>query len=281
MAATEPDRFAGGVTVLMSVYGRDDAGLFRRALDTLFAGTVLPDAMVLVVDGPVGVGLEEQISRAEREHGVRVHRLPRNAGLATALNEGLALVVTEWVLRADADDLNVPERLAIQARFASRNPRVDLFGGYIDEFSASGARLARREVPLAEPHIRTWARRRNPFNHMTVAFRTQPVRRAGGYPALHLREDYGLWASLLLAGATVANIPEVLVHATTGPDMYRRRGGWRYARGEWELQRHLVRCGLKSWPQALLDTVSRGLVFLMPAGVRSRIYERLLRRSAG
>jgi hypothetical protein len=119
---------------------------------------------------------------------------------------------------------------------------------------------------------------RNPFNHMTVAYKTRAVMAVGGYPALHLREDYGLWALLLQRGVTCANLPDVLVHATAGSEMYRRRGGWRYAYGEWSLQSHLVRCGLKSTLSAWAHGVARSCVFLLPPTARGWIYERALRR---
>ena len=118
---------------------------------------------------------------------------------------------------------------------------------------------------------------RNPFNHMTVAYKTRAVMAVGGYPALHLREDYGLWALLLQRGVTCANLPDVLVHATAGSEMYRRRGGWRYARSEWSLQSHLVRCDLKSTYRAWVDGLIRSLVFLLPPNLRGFIYERVLR----
>ena len=82
------------------------------------------------------------------------------------------------------------------------------------------------------------------------------------------------------AGARCANLPQVLVHASAGRDMYRRRGGWRYARAELTLQRYLVRCGLKQPSIALADGLVRMLVFLLPVRLRGYVYERLLRSDA-
>ena len=35
--------FPGGFTILMAGYGRDDPGLFRRAVDSVYQNTILPD----------------------------------------------------------------------------------------------------------------------------------------------------------------------------------------------------------------------------------------------
>ncbi len=274
-------RFPGGATLLMSVYVRDSPELFRRALASSLDGPHRPDAAVLVVDGPVGADLEAVIAAVEQRPGVTLVRLPRNVGLAAALNAGLERVETAWVLRADADDVNAVDRFARQARFANEHPEVALFGGAIAEVEPlDGKVIARRTVPIGHEEIRRRCATRNPFNHMTVAFRIEPVRAVGGYPLLHLREDYGLWALLLQQGVKTANLPDVLVMATAGRDMYRRRGGLRYAAGEWALQSHLVRCGLKSWAEACAHGALRSVVFLMPALLRGWIYERTLRQRA-
>jgi hypothetical protein len=99
----------------------------------------------------------------------------------------------------------------------------------------------------------------------------------GGYPDLYLKEDYGLWASLIADGARCHNLAEVLVRATTGKAMYRRRGGFRYARSEWSLQMHLIKTGHTNVASAIVCACLRALVFSLPTSFRSFIYERLLR----
>ena len=120
MTNPEPDRakkpgFLGGFTVLMAVYRSDDLGLFERAVKSVYANTVRPDAFVLVVDGPVPEALHNAIMHQQAKYGLEVLYLPTNVGLARALNAGLMRVHTKWVVRADADDYNVRDRFALQA----------------------------------------------------------------------------------------------------------------------------------------------------------------------
>jgi glycosyltransferase involved in cell wall biosynthesis len=255
--------------------------MLQLALASVLESRVRPEATVIVVDGPVNADLQIVLNEFEAIPGVTLLQLPCNLGLAAALNAGLERVTTNWVLRADADDVNTPERLEIQAQFANDHPEVELFGGAIDEIDpTNGLVISRRSVPLSHDDIVRRTSSRNPFNHMTVAFKVERVRAVGGYPRLHLREDYGLWAHLLSDGVRSANLPNVLVLASTGRDMYRRRGGWRYAVGEWSLQLHLIRCGLKSPLSAFLHGTIRSLVFLLPAILRGLVYKRFLRSRA-
>src|SRR5438105_6165619 len=109
VARDRPNNFPGGFTVLMAVYARDDPHLFGRALDSIYNNTLQPDAFVLVVDGPVPEAINQYMCRYQVARGMHILRLPTNVGLAEALNRGLTLVRTTWVVRADADDLNAPD----------------------------------------------------------------------------------------------------------------------------------------------------------------------------
>lgn len=270
--------FTGGFTVLMAVYAKDDIFLFEKAVKSVFKNDLQPDAFVLVVDGPVPDLLFNSIASFKDKHGIEVLHLNENSGLAKALNAGLELVRTEWIVRADADDLNIENRFSLQADFLNKKQNIDIFGGAIQEVDRSGKFLAVRRTVETHEQIIKFAAQRNPFNHMTVAFKTKFARLCGGYPDIHLKEDYALWASIFACGAKAANMPETLVRATTGRDMYRRRGGIRYALAEIALQKHLVNVGLKSKHMAILHGLTRSTIFLMPSSIRGWIYKKILRK---
>lgn len=270
--------FPGGFTVLMAVYGRDDVGLFCRAVESVYKNTIQPSAFVLVVDGPVPVVLDKEITRLSAQYPIDVLRLANNSGLASALNEGLQLVHTEWVVRADSDDYNLPYRFERIAKYINEFVRLDIIGSSILEVEKDGSPLAIRATPKSHKALLSYAKKRNPFNHMAVAYRKELAMKCGGYPRIFLKEDYGLWALMIRAGAVMHNIDDALVHATAGRGMYQRRGGVKYVLSEFRLQRHLVDCGLKSIFSAVVDGIIRSIVFVIPASLRGFIYVRLLRK---
>lgn len=270
--------FPGGFTVLMAVCGKDDPKLFTKALASVFDSELQPDQMVLVVDGPIQVALDHQVMTAESDHAVEIIRLTRNEGLARALNAGLPRIRTEWIVRADADDYNLPQRFTRLAELIRSEPKLDLAGSAVLELERDGTPVAIRETPSQHDDILRFMKRRNPFNHMTIACRRALVECCGGYPEIYHREDYALWAKMVKAGARCANLPEVLVHATTGKDLYRRRGGLRHVLAERDIQNLMVQLGLKSPLQGLIDGIARASVFIAPVFLRKLIYEKVLRR---
>ena len=271
--------FPGGFTVLMAVYRGDHPKLFERAVESVFANTILPKELLLVVDGPLTLELEGKLQSLGRRYceKLNVIRLEKNVGLAKALNYGLNYVSTSWIVRADADDVNLKHRFSTLAKLIFEHPSLDLVGSAILEVDDSGVPLAKRVLPTSKGKIKAFARRRNPFNHMTVAFRLEIIRSLGGYPNIYLKEDYGLWCKCLAADVSMANTEEILVLATTGQAMYKRRGGWRYVQSEYFLQKLMVNLKLKTLLQAICDGFVRAIFFLIPARLRGFCYLRGLR----
>jgi glycosyltransferase involved in cell wall biosynthesis len=262
-------------TVLISVYKNDKPALFYKSLKSIFDNSCKPHEVILVLDGPIGIGLIQIVDYFTLNHSLKVIRLNQNVGLAEALNFGLMHVTTDWTVRADSDDINLLGRFAQLKKYM--NSSFDLVGSAIQEVNEDGMKLKVRRPPETEYEIREYLKSRNPFNHMSVCFRTDFVKRVGGYPNIYLREDYALWALLISNNARVYNIQNVLVNATAGKNMYKRRGGVRYALGEILLQKHLMKCGIKGRFLAFYHGLIRTLVFLMPSNMRAFIYEIFLR----
>lgn len=270
------------MTVLMAVYAGDDDRHLQQAFDSLLKQVTPADAMVLVADGPLTAEVERVIQAYIQPLRMHLVRLPNNQGLASALNAGLQHVQTPWVLRFDADDVCCPDRITRQkARVAIGD--VDLVGGQIEEFQHEpGDSRRMRRVPCDPTEIHRFARRRNPFNHMTVCFRLDEARRVGGYPLIAGMEDYALWLRLMASGARVCNLPEVLVHARIGNGMVARRGGIRYVRSEVRIQHLMWRLGMKSAMRACFEGVIRSVVFMAPHWLRARVYDtQVMRARAG
>lgn len=264
-------------TVVMAIYHKDDSYLLDKAIQSVFANTLLPNFFLLVVDGPIGSELECVLNKYRDNPFVQIIRIPTNVGLANALNVALRTVQTEYVVRADADDINLNNRFECLSETFELG--YDLVGSDILEVTKDGKKIGLRKVPYTSEQINKFVTRRSPFNHMTVAFRTRAVIDAGGYPNIYLKEDYALWATLIANRCRVCNIPKILVHATTGIDMYRRRGGLKYAISEYHLQMHLVKVGMKSYPRAFFHGFLRASIFLAPNFFREWIYMKFLRNS--
>lgn len=262
--------------VLLAVYAKDSPELLKRALTTVAENSLAPAEILIVADGPLNARLDEVILSFSVTLPITIVRLPTNVGLARALNEALPLVKSTYVIRADADDFNDKNRFAAVIEKLAEG--FDLVGSQVREVDLTGNEVALRLVPESEVEIRKFIKRRNPFNHMTVGFRTRAVLDVGGYPEIYLKEDYALWATLIARGVKACNLQTQLVTATAGREMFRRRGGLKSALAEMVLQQHLCACGLKSGIEAFVDGILRASIFLAPNFIREWFYLRFLRR---
>ncbi|WP_251864305.1 glycosyltransferase [Achromobacter sp. Marseille-Q4962] len=279
MTTCAADGRPGAFSVLMSVYAGERAVWLDQALASLAASTIWPTEIILVEDGPLGRDLHEVIDRYCAVLPLKLLQLERNVGLGPALAAGLSLCREEWVARFDTDDLIEPDRFERQLSYLSEHPDVDIVGGWIQEFEADPGQERGRVRLVPEDHraVLAYARRRNPFNHMTVMFRRVMAMAHGGYQGERLYEDYALWVRMLQGGAVAANIPGVLVKARAGADMFERRGGMAYVRSEVAVQWSFFRCGFIGPGRLVLNLAQRLPVRILPGTVRRWIYQRFLR----
>lgn len=266
-------------SVLMSVYWKETASNLNQSLESIFNQTVLPDEVVLVKDGPLGVELDRTIDQfSARYSQLVVVKLPQNIGLGAALNEGLNYCSYQLIARMDSDDICLCDRFEKQLKVFERNPDIDIVGGAVDEFSTTPDKPEScRKVPENHDEIAEYFKHRSPMNHVTAMFKKQAVLDAGSYQSFYLLEDYWLWARMLENNAKFYNLPDVLVHARGGLAMSARRGGLKYAMSEMRLQKEFYKMGLVNWTVMSKNIVIRFIVRMMPSSLRIWFYQKILR----
>lgn len=264
------------VSVLMSTYARETAANLEASLDSLWSQTLLPDQVVLVIDGPVGSEQEAVIARhAVGRHAARldVVRLPENVGLARALNAGLECCTGRFIARMDSDDLCLPDRIELQCRCAIQAPDSDLICSWTDEFFDRGGPVRLKVAPVTHEALVAALKWRNVIQHSTVFLRTQTLRAVGGYRAKYgLLEDYDLFVRLAVHGARFRTIPKVLVHIRSSIEQRRRRGGVRYALNEILFRFECLQSGFLDMGEFLAITTLYTVFRLISGGLRARLY---------
>ena len=258
-------------TVLMCTYFKDDSYLLEKSIESVFKNSIKPNYFILTIDGPIPKLNEKIINKISRKYPIQLNVLEKNIGLALALNSALSLVKTDWVARADSDDINLKDRFKKQLSFT--NNKFDVIGSNILEIDKSGnlPKLT-KNIPVTNREIKKYLKLRNPINHMTVFFKTKLIKSVGGYPNIYLREDYGLWIKLSKKGAIFHNIDEVLVHVNGGNTLYKRRGGLKNAIAELKLQLLLYKCKIKPLFLAFFHLILRGTFLLLPSKIIEKIY---------
>ena len=267
-------------SVLMSVYRKENSDFMRQALDSVLNQTAPPAEIVVVEDGP----LDESLYRLLDEycaHNPNIKRvpLPENRGLGLALREGMLHCSNELVARMDTDDISLPTRFQRQLAEFERNPSLDICGSHIKEFEDNPDHIvAERRVPLTNNECRTYQRRRDAFNHVSVMFRKSAVLKAGNYQHCPLMEDTLLWVNMFKTGATAMNIDDSLVLVRIGKDMFERRGGMGYFRKYRKARRVIYQTGFISWWDYVYTIVMQFVVAAMPNKLRGWVFKKLLHK---
>lgn len=267
-------------SVLMSVYQKENPDYLRKSIESIEAQTYKTNDFVLVCDGPLTDELNAVIEEAKASLGpvLSVVRLETNVGLGRALSIGLAECKNELVARMDSDDIALPTRCKKQVAYMEAHPDCDILGFQIDEYDDKMERcIYKRTVPTAHEEIAAYAKKRNPFNHMTVMYKKSSVLAAGNYMDCPLFEDYFLWCRMLKNGCRMANLDEVLLKMRGGESMYQRRGGKGYGRCIVHFQNELLKMGFITKKEYRRNKFIRLTVSAMPNFLRKYFYEKKLR----
>ena len=266
-------------SVLISIYYYEKAEYLNLCLSSLYNQAIYADEIVLVCDGPISEALECEIQQWKEVLPLKVIRLLDNVGLGRALNEGITQCSNEWIFRMDADDICEDSRFEKQIQYIMDNPDVVLLGGQIQEFDENMNNiLGNRTVPSTNQDIRNFALSRNPFNHMTVAYRKSVVLEVGGYQHHLYMEDYNLWLRIIEKGYEVHNLVDVLVKARTGNAMYERRKGIEYIRSEFKIAQLKASLNLQNTIMAYVFFIMRAISRILPTKLLGVVY-RYLRRN--
>lgn len=267
-------------SVCMSVYHGDSAVYFKESINSLLSQTRVPDEIVLVVDGPVGVEINNIVSDFEGNELFNVIRLEKNSGHAIARQTGLDAAKYDYIAIMDSDDIAVSDRFEKQMAYIDAHPEVDALGGQINEFIGEPSHVVgTRIVPLEDAEIKAYLKSRCPMNLVTVMLRKRAVQEAGGYIDWYCEEDYYLWVRMTEKGMEFANLPDNLVNVRVGDEMYQRRGGMKYFKSEARLQNYMYKHGIISLPRYVYNVAGRFAVQVaMPNKVRGFVFQKLFRK---
>jgi glycosyltransferase involved in cell wall biosynthesis len=203
--------------VIVPVHGR--APYLEEALDGVFAQDAAIDEVVVVDDGsPEPLVLPPALSSR-----CRLVRREVRGGPGPARDDALALLATDLIACADADDVWRPGKLTAQLRALDRWPEAVVCFGTAEIVGADGrpTRERWRTLPagLLEPgFLAPLLYEENPIPTSSVVARREAVVAAGGFTGPPLCEDWSLWLRLLELGAPFVCEPSAVI-------AYRRHPG--------------------------------------------------------
>jgi len=268
-------------SVLMSVYHKEKPKYLRESMESIYNQTIPTNDFVLVCDGPLNEKLEAVIVEMKKKFGdvLNIVRLEENLGLGNALNEGLKFCKNELVARMDSDDISFKDRCEKELNVFVIQKNVSVVSGVVLEFENDIEYVTgERKVPLSHLDICRFSRKRNPFNHPAVMFKKAEVDKVGGYSEEYpLFEDYYLWVRMLKNGCVGANISSPILYMRTPSDMYKRRGGRKYAKNMLRFHKWLLLSRWSNVVDYITGALPHAIICVIPNAIRRLIYNLLHR----
>jgi glycosyltransferase involved in cell wall biosynthesis len=266
-------------SVLMSVYFKENKFFFISSLESLINQTLRPDEIILVKDGPLTNELDEMMNNYCFKYDfIKIVSLPKNSGLAHALNEGLKHCSFDIVARMDSDDISPTNRFEKQIAYLSENPEIDVLGSNICEFEGDVNNIKTiRRVPQFDKEIKRKGRLKSPVNHATIIFKKNKMLEIGGYNENISPEDYYLWLKMFKNGFIFHNIQEPLLLVRIDNGMIERRRGLSYLRKELFFFKTAYDENLIPLSFYLINIGIRSFFRILPSSVLKKAYQLIFR----
>ena len=149
--------------------------------------------------------------RSYTDNRIKLHRT-QIGQLSFNLNYAINLATTDLIIRMDADDVSLPDRIAEQYAFLIQNPEISVLGTSYEMINSRSELL--KVVNAIRDHYSIISNiyYKNPICHPSTMFRKSKVLIVGGYLGGSMTEDYGLWLRLARKGEVkFANLPKILL----------------------------------------------------------------------
>lgn len=235
------------ITVLMPVYNEEK--YIAESIDSILNQSYENFEFLIINDRSTDKSIE--IISNYNDSRIRIINNKKKLGLSRSLNKGIKLANGQYIVRMDADDISLPERLTYQVEFMNRNPEIGICGTWIKTFGFLKEKIWR--YPINSHTVKIEMLFNSPIGHPTVIMRKELLNKFGlCYSRKYTyAQDYNLW------GKTVdhfpcANIGEVLLLFRTSRQKFRR-----YYRAEFQKfpklirQRQLRKLGINPTKQEL------------------------------
>jgi hypothetical protein len=169
---------------------KDGIAFLAEALDSIVAQTFRDWRLIVLDHGSTDGSVELAAAYAERDARIVVRAFPEAQGLSGLLNCGLDLCDCKYVLRQDADDVSLPERMAVLARAFEADGALVVAGSLGDVIDARGKTIGQIDMPTGAHGIAAGALFRTPVCHPAAALRLSALHRLGTASGVAVR--YGV-----------------------------------------------------------------------------------------
>jgi glycosyltransferase involved in cell wall biosynthesis len=187
------------VSVIIPAY--NNGNYLSEAIESVLDQTY-PAFELIVVDSST-----DETSDIAKKYSPPVHYIfQKKSGIGKARNMGIKLSRGNYFAHLDADDIWVPEKLALQKEAFLKNSNVDITGGHIKPFfSPEISREHRKRIDCSPEPLPG-------FSASALVIKKEAFFQAGWYPEnWNVGQDLAWFIQAREAGLKELMIPEILV----------------------------------------------------------------------
>ena len=152
-------------SVVICVYKNDDPYKFNLSLRSIFRNSLKPKEIILVIDGPIKISLQNIIDKY-KDH-LKVIYIDKNVGLANAFNLGVKYSNCDYIIKQDSDDFSNKNRFSMLIETMMKG--VDICGSFMQERYENYKVI--KKVPTNFDHMKKIIKYRNIINNPTVCIK--------------------------------------------------------------------------------------------------------------
>ncbi|GIW63024.1 MAG: hypothetical protein KatS3mg090_0850 [Patescibacteria group bacterium] len=194
------------VSVIMPVY---NAGNFLvEAIESIRKQTYKNWELIAIDDRSKDKSWQILKKYSQKDKRIKIFRLPKHKGLASALNLGLKKARGYYIARMDADDISHPQRLEKQIKYLNKHKDVILVGTQVEIINTKGKSIAKKFFPCDHQTIYKKMIEIMPIQHATILTYAKIFKKFS-YQNHTTAEDAYLFFKLLSKGK-FANTKEIL-----------------------------------------------------------------------
>tara|TARA_Y100000589_G_scaffold210316_1_gene198402 strand:- start:2622 stop:3656 length:1035 start_codon:yes stop_codon:yes gene_type:complete len=196
------------VSVVMPVYNAEN--YVEKAIISVLEQTYTNLELILINDGSTDNSLN--IMKEFHKKDKRIKLISReNRGLVYSLNEGVKSALGEYIVRMDADDICMLNRIEKQVNFMNQRKEVGVCGGWV-QFFGENIKSDIWKLPLTSEELKVRLLFSVPLAHPSVIIRKKLLLDYKLYYDEDFKhaEDFELW-SRVVEYTDLANLPEVIL----------------------------------------------------------------------
>ena len=194
----------------MSAYNED--ATIHCAIESIQAQTFSCWELIIVDDGSIDETRSIIKSYADSDSRIKLIENEGNIGLPLSLNKAIKHSKADLIARADADDINIINRLKVQYSYMVNNQDVDVLGTGAWILGKDGKRIDKPVLLAAYKGKGRISIIKPFFFHPSVMIRKSFFKKVGLYNSSYLlAEDLELWIRGAIMGSKYENIEEPLI----------------------------------------------------------------------